>query len=477
LILPDGEHVGGLVQRGSGALLNELARVVREQHRSDTLWLLMVALTGAFPTADQVRKTRRALQLAVPETAFVSFVGACSELATRSENLDVEIDVVSNGVVVDVDFCATNSHNTGIQRVVRHTVSRWSVNRAPTLVAWTPRGGAMRTIDTVERNRVVAWGKKQQATTEVKSPPRVVVPFRSDVIIAEVPRYEICDPLAALAEFSGNSVAVVGYDAIPVVSADTVPTAETERYVRYLSVVKHARLVAGISRAATEEFGGFSRTLAAQGLPGPTTVEVPLPVDAPDVAFAKQTAAGTRPMVLCVGSQEPRKNHDAVLYAANVLWREGLDFSLRFIGGGSLWFTRGFDQRVRALAAAGRDILVLRGVDDSTMLEHYHQARFTMFPSLHEGYGLPVAESLALNTPVITTNYGSTAEIAEGGGCLLVDPRDDESMVRAMRDLLVDDALLARLQDQIARRPNRSWDEYARDLWSTLVREAEDALA
>ena len=39
-----------------------------------------------------------------------------------------------------------------------------------------------------------------------------------------------------------------------------------------------------------------------------------------------------------------------------------------------------------------------------------------VFPSVHEGYGLPVAESLALGTPVITTEYGSTAEIAAGGG-------------------------------------------------------------
>jgi glycosyltransferase involved in cell wall biosynthesis len=108
-------------------------------------------------------------------------------------------------------------------------------------------------------------------------------------------------------------------------------------------------------------------------------------------------------------------------------------------------------------------------VDDATMLESYHRARFTVFPSLHEGYGLPVAESLALGTPAITTVYGSTAEIAADGGCLLVDPRDDDSLVSAIRTLLVDDDVLARLHAEIAARPARTWDDYATELWQELV--------
>jgi glycosyltransferase involved in cell wall biosynthesis len=112
---------------------------------------------------------------------------------------------------------------------------------------------------------------------------------------------------------------------------------------------------------------------------------------------------------------------------------------------------------------------VLRGIDDATLLRAYGNADFTVFPSLHEGFGLPVAESLALGVPVVTSNYGSTAEIAAGGGCLLVDPRDDDDLTDAMRRLLTDPALVEELRGQIARRPRRTWDDFAAELWNELV--------
>ncbi len=98
-------------------------------------------------------------------------------------------------------------------------------------------------------------------------------------------------------------------------------------------------------------------------------------------------------------------------------------------------------------------------------------ARFSVFPSLLEGFGLPVAESLASGTPVITSRYGSMAEIARGGGALLVDPRDVDDLERQMRRLLTDDELLERLRDEARSRDFGTWDQYAHDVWSFLVGE------
>lgn len=412
----------------------------------------------------------------------VAFLEACFDSAARFDNLDKEIDIIANGTVVDVDFCANHRHNTGIQRVVRQTMSRWDATRDITLVAWTAGGGAMRTMTPLERSRVIEWNTYTEVEEDrsPKDPPlyRVVVPFNSEVILPEVPQAALCTPLAALAEFSGNRVGMVGYDAIPVVSADTLDSAETERFVRYLPIVKHSHRVAGISAAATEEFAGFVAALPAQGLVGPETVEVSLPIDLPDGDAIAQTSADADPLVLCIGSQEPRKNHLAVLFAAEMLWREGIRFRLRFIGGGSLLYIRDFDKRVRELKRLGRPIEVLRGVNDAVLLAAYEEASFSVFPSLHEGYGLPVAESLAYNTPVITSNYGSTAEIALGGGCLSVDPRNDDEIVDAMRSLLSGDGELERLRAEIYSRAVRTWDDYANELWENLVvplREKQDA--
>jgi len=193
-----------------------------------------------------------------------------------------------------------------------------------------------------------------------------------------------------------------------------------------------------------------------------------LPVDAPIERAGAASTVPTRPMILCVGSKEPRKNHVAVLFAAERLWREGLEFDLRFIGSYG-WNTTLFRRWAKRLRKAGRALHAPPTSGDSDLWSAYASARFTVFPSLHEGYGLPVAESLAFGVPVITTNYGSTAEIAEGGGCLVVDPRDDEQLVTAMRTLLVDDATLERLRGEAGSRAARGWKEYADEAWTQLV--------
>ena len=132
-------------------------------------------------------------------------------------------------------------------------------------------------------------------------------------------------------------------------------------------------------------------------------------------------------------------------------------------------YKRQFDEQVSRLRAAGRSLTVIRGMGDDELRSAYQRARFAIFPSLHEGYGLPVAEALAAGTPVITSNFGSMQEIARDGGCLLVDPRDDEDIIGAMRSLLKDGSLVAELRDQARGRTPRTWEAYAAELWDALV--------
>ncbi len=177
--------------------------------------------------------------------------------------------------------------------------------------------------------------------------------------------------------------------------------------------------------------------------------------------------AGDSPLVLSVGSFEPRKNHLSLLYAAERLWREGCDFELVLIGG-SGWGHE-IPNEIARLRRRGRRIETRHRVSDSEVAAAYRRSRFTVFTSLHEGYGLPVAESLAYGIPAITSNHGSTKEIAESGGAVLVDPRDDEQLVRAMRQLLTDDRKLASLKEEIAKRPQRNWPQYAGEVWDRVV--------
>ncbi|UOY01226.1 glycosyltransferase [Blastococcus sp. PRF04-17] len=190
--------------------------------------------------------------------------------------------------------------------------------------------------------------------------------------------------------------------------------------------------------------------------------------EAPADTTAAPPRTGTRPVVLCTGSREPHKNQRAVLHAAERLWREGLDFEVRMVGG------RGWNEDVLRpaadrLHADGRPLTELGRVSDAELTAALRAADLVAFVSLHEGYGLPVAEALACGTPVLTSDFGSQREIAEAGGCVTVDPRDDDAITDALRTLLTRPEELERLRAEIASRPARTWPEYADELWTCLV--------
>src|SRR5664279_1527571 len=268
--------------------------------------------------------------------------------------------------------------------------------------------------------------------------PVLLVPWRSVIVMLEVPPFEALDRVAAIGDYSGNRLVGVAYDAIPVTSADMVPPTETSRFVRYLTAVKFASRMAGISAAATAEIAGFVEAVASQGIQGPLITEIALPSEPPRRSGPRSTTGN--PAILVVGSHEPRKNHLAILHSAEILWREGIRFTLTFIGG-SGWGEE-FPRRTAKLQEAGRPVQVRRAVPEAELERAYSAAAFTVFPSLHEGFGLPVAESLLHGTPVITSIFGSTAEIGGQGGTLLVDPRDHPSLTNAMRILLTDPDVL-----------------------------------
>jgi glycosyltransferase involved in cell wall biosynthesis len=194
-----------------------------------------------------------------------------------------------------------------------------------------------------------------------------------------------------------------------------------------------------------------------------------LPVDVPaESAGADSLSPRTSrlPLVVCVGTQEPRKNQLAVLSAADLLWTRGLKFELQFIGGAAYPLSIPFDQAIDSMRRHGRPVSVKRNVSDAILARAYRDASFSVFVSQHEGFGLPVGESLAFGTPAITTAYGSMSEIAAGGGCLTVDPRDDLAIANAMATLLTDPETLDRLRREATARTSRTWDDYARELWA-----------
>jgi glycosyltransferase involved in cell wall biosynthesis len=261
---------------------------------------------------------------------------------------------------------------------------------------------------------------------------------------------------------------------VPLTSPETTQLGFAGVFAGNLAAVRSFDRIATISQAAATEYSGWRAMLTAIGLTGPAIASVPLPVEGEEPTEEDLSEARARflldplPLVLVVGSHEPRKNHLAVLHAAELLWREGVSFSLSFVGGNS-WNSAAFSRRLTELQRGGRPVDTESRLSDGQLWAAYRLARCTVFPSLNEGFGLPVAESLAAGTPAITSDFGSMLEIAADGGALTVDPHDDHALADALRQLLTDDALHTRLHRAALARPPRTWDMYADEVWDFLV--------
>lgn len=434
----------------------------------ETAWLALAVLSAQLPTAADVVDARRAAQLRGPGEILAAARGLTTVASTVRD-----VVVVTDRTLVDIGDLVLSPLATGIQRVARNVGTAWRTTRDFDAVAWTADHDALRLVD--ERTRDAALDGRPHPVEVVAPgtarPETVVVPWRCTYVLPELavqPRR--CAALQALARFSPTRCGLIGFDCVPLTSAETSAHGFAAVFALNLAAAAEFDVVATISGAAATEYEGWREMISGAGLAGPRIEPLLLPAHAPlptdeDLADARErfVVAGM-PMVLCVGSHEPRKNHLAVLHAAELLWRRGVRFSLTFVGGAS-WNSDEFTRRLAELQALGRPVESVRRLSDPMLWAAYRLARCTLFPSINEGFGLPVAESLAAGTPAITSGFGSMREIAQDGGALLVDPRDDHDLADALGRVLQDDALHAQLVAQARRRRPTTWGEYADDLW------------
>ena len=433
------------------------------------LWLVYSVLTGRLPTSADVSHMKYLCEIGQTRQAIL-YAEKHARISSRILRNSPPVMVVTDSIFVDVHHTSRTLLATGIQKVVRETVQAWvATGRQVVLATWIKSNESYQSLN---QAGAINMGVPSSSTSGLVKEEVLLVPWRSKVVLPELGiEPERTSRLLALAQFSGNSFYGLGFDCIPVTTAETVAPGMASAYSNYLSVLAHAEVVAPISLASGREFSGWKNMLPSRGISGPEIVPVVLPTVAPDGPshdfVDTSIVPSDSPVVICVGSHEPRKNHLSVLYAAEQLWLQGEDFSLVFIGGNS-WNAREFDELFERLGHKGRKLFKFSKASDGFVRAMYDRARLSVFPSLNEGFGLPLTESLACGTPCVTSNFGSMAEIAEGGGCITIDPRNVSELAFSMSRILNDDALHDQLCAEAAKRLQKNWKEYADELWTAF---------
>lgn len=167
--------------------------------------------------------------------------------------------------------------------------------------------------------------------------------------------------------------------------------------------------------------------------------------------------------ILHVGTLEPRKNLVRLIDAyAALLGHFGDELPHLVLAGGKGWLYEAIFRRVEHLGLE-RKIIFTGFVADEDLPLLFNGAMFFVYPSLYEGFGIPVLEAMACGLPVITSNISSLPEVAGDAG-VLVDPMDTEALSAAMITLLEDAEQRVDLRSAgLARAALFSWQRTARE--------------
>ncbi len=145
---------------------------------------------------------------------------------------------------------------------------------------------------------------------------------------------------------------------------------------------------------------------------------------------------------LTVATVEPRKNLPTLFAAYTQLKQQlGQACPALVVVGRKGW---NCDDILRYMTTLQENVLFLDHISDLDLIAVYQMATCFIFPSLYEGFGLPVVEAMTAGCPVITTTSSSLPEVA-GDAALLVDPLNTGEMARAMQQVLQDTALQQRM--------------------------------
>lgn len=285
----------------------------------------------------------------------------------------------------------------------------------------------------------------------------------------------------AVTEAVGVPTAIVLHDLLPSIHRDAYlrDPAHAAWYDAHAEAVKEADLLLAISDATARDAADHL------GLAPAKIVTIGADVDAmftPGIVTAADSAelvrryGIARPFLLSTGGANPRKNMLALVEAFAALPRE-------VVAAHQLVIICGLDDRERAQlegaaskAGLSSNALVLTGaVSDQRLLTLYRACRAFVFPSWHEGFGMPILEAMRCGAAVIGSNSSSVPEVIARPDALF-DPHSRKDMAASIERVLTDEPFRAALRENARERSALfSWDETARRALAAMRAKAQEA--
>lgn len=266
----------------------------------------------------------------------------------------------------------------------------------------------------------------------------------------------------------GTRIALLLYDVIPLTHPEFCHPSHLTWFRSWFDRIQTLTdVLLGISRFTLATFDHHR----SPGLSPPPAAVAYLGHDLPKSASGAVRHAGLRaalegpdPVFLCVGTIDARKNQATLLDAFDALWNAGHRLRLILLGSAG-WRSEDVLPRTRSHPAFGRQLFWFDDVDDHDLVLSYARARALVFPSLAEGFGLPIVEALSQGIPVVASDIEVFREIA-GDHIGYFDPRDSADIARSVLECC------EKRPGRAAAEPFRwlSWEDSTREMIRALLR-------
>lgn len=283
-------------------------------------------------------------------------------------------------------------------------------------------------------------------------PPYELLGFKADVL--HCPDFMIAPTLNRNIVLTINDLAFIRY---PEFNFDWF----IKKYTRQVKAnALRAKKIIAISNSTRQDIIDFF------GIPG-EKIEVIYPaadsifkkLEQPDDEVCKKYHLEDQ-FILSVGTIEPRKNYPALIKAFNQVKKDFKQLKLAVVGRTG-WKSEASFQ-AKEDSPYSQDILFLGRVSDQDLLHLYNQAMAFVYPSIFEGFGLPVLEAMNCGLPVVAGNNSSIPEVVGDSG-ILVAADDSDALGEAIARVLTDEDLRKELAAKaLARAGKFSWEENAR---------------
>ena len=385
-------------------------------------------------------------------------------------------------LLFDATHTSHSRARTGIQRVCRSLFAELERRGAAQAVCFDPYARSWRRLDAAElaalhdhsgpagHSRGTHWPLHTRFTGHLRrlAGRRPVLPPHSGFLCPELFSPAVGASLPHLAgRIDGPRVALF-HDAIGLKYPELTPPGTVARLPAYLRELLHFDGVAAVSEDSAACLRDYWQWLGVADTP--PVVALPLGLDPVIAPAAAETTDESATRLLCVSTIEGRKNHLALLSAAERLWGEGHRFELELIGLPRPDTAAAALRKIRELQAAGHPLIFHGAVSDAALQEAYRRCTFTVYPSRLEGFGLPVLESLQHGRPCVCSGHGALGESARGGGCLLLESVEAPALHAALHRLLTEPHTLAALAAEARHRTFRTWRDCADDLLAWMAR-------